>query len=283
MKLATRLLAAPLVAASVALGAGGLYAVLTYQQHQARSVAAERELDDFKTIAQVQEQLGLVQAQAYKTMAIIESLDDAQTKAFVKTTSEQIAGMQRTLATATASAGGDAALAQALAAAMPQFEQYKKLLLKAIDLASVSANTAVGAMKGVDAAHENLVKATRGVQARIESLQDANIKAAAQHEQRLALWLALLGLGSTTVAVLWAWRAQRAIALDIGRAVELSKRVAAGDLATDVTSTRRDEIGDLLRSLSGMVGGLRESLQTVRRASDNIATASVEIATATST
>jgi len=62
------------------------------------------------------------------------------------------------------------------------------------------------------------------------------------------------------------------------RAVDISRRVAEGDLSSEIAVTSRDETGQLLQSLKDMNHSLRGIVSNVRSGTDTISTASSEIA-----
>ncbi|NUU02940.1 methyl-accepting chemotaxis protein [Herbaspirillum robiniae] len=64
----------------------------------------------------------------------------------------------------------------------------------------------------------------------------------------------------------------------LGTAVDISRRVAEGDLSSDVQVKSRDETGQLLQSLKDMNVSLRGIVSNVRNGTDTITTASAEIA-----
>ncbi len=64
----------------------------------------------------------------------------------------------------------------------------------------------------------------------------------------------------------------------IHTAVTISRRVASGDLSSDVQVKSRDETGQLLQALQEMNTNLRDIVSNVRSGTDTIATASGEIA-----
>jgi methyl-accepting chemotaxis protein len=90
----------------------------------------------------------------------------------------------------------------------------------------------------------------------------------------------LAGLSAAAVAVgtLLSWLITRSVVQPLRLAVEASRRVAEGDLASPITSTHRDEAGDLLRSLGTMQQALRRLVGEVRATTNGIGTASAEIA-----
>ena len=87
----------------------------------------------------------------------------------------------------------------------------------------------------------------------------------------MALALVVLGIG------LWQMlrRGVSRPLLGLAKAITL---VAQGDLTQKFTTTRRDEIGALIREVEGMRGRYVQMLQQVRSAADSIDTASAEIA-----
>ena len=70
----------------------------------------------------------------------------------------------------------------------------------------------------------------------------------------------------------------KSITVPLAKAVQLARQVADGDLTSTVTSTARDEAGQLLRALAEMNGKLSSMVSEVRGSSDTINTASQEIA-----
>ena len=85
--------------------------------------------------------------------------------------------------------------------------------------------------------------------------------------------LILLALGVLSAIVL-----VRSITQPLQRAVKVADAIAAGDLTQDLLDNRGDEFGDLLRSLSTMVGKLRGVVSEVRMGVDSVSHASGEIA-----
>jgi methyl-accepting chemotaxis protein len=75
-----------------------------------------------------------------------------------------------------------------------------------------------------------------------------------------------------------AWALIRSIQQPLTQANGLAARIAEGDLSQHVETTRRDEFGDLLRSLMHMSQSLGRMVRQVRNSTDSIATASAEIA-----
>ncbi len=71
----------------------------------------------------------------------------------------------------------------------------------------------------------------------------------------------------------------RCITRPVGRALEMSRAIAQGDLTVAVTITGNDEFAQLLGELQRMQGSLGEVVNSVRRNSESVAIASAQIAT----
>jgi methyl-accepting chemotaxis protein len=83
------------------------------------------------------------------------------------------------------------------------------------------------------------------------------------------------------LGVLLAGRVARLISVPLERAVEVARRVADGDLRTDVAAKGRDETADLLRAMNTMSANLRRMVTQVRGGTDTIASASAQISAGT--
>ena len=278
MKLAVRLLAAPLLAATVALAVGGIYAVLSQRQASAGWLSVENDLEELKTINEVAHELGKSHANVYRSMVLVASLDEAKIKAFGSELGAHLAQIHSKVVNKVGVGDSDPQLKARLAALAPLFERYGKQMSKAVEMTSVDTNMGVGAMKAAEITHAELAKALSAVTARIEALHKESVTVANLQQRNLAWLLAGLALLATGAALGWAWVVQRRMVRELDKAVHVSEQVAAGNLAVQVSSERKDEIGSMVRSLGRMVVQLNDSMQTVRVATDAIAFASIEIA-----
>ena len=71
----------------------------------------------------------------------------------------------------------------------------------------------------------------------------------------------------------------RQLTAPLARAVELAETIASGDLTKDVHDDRKDELGQLLRSLNAMTQKLRSLVGEVRNGVDSVSSAASQIAT----
>ena len=105
--------------------------------------------------------------------------------------------------------------------------------------------------------------------------------------QRLAGALVLLAI---TLGILLGWRITRSVRRPIDQAIKVAERIAAGDLNSSVEVKSDDEIGRLLRALSTMqdglraiVGQIRESVDSIRGASSDVASGNLDLSRRTET
>jgi methyl-accepting chemotaxis protein len=278
MKLRSKLLAAPLATAIVALGAAGLHSWSLHTGAQQERAALVDQLGSYKTLGQVQSQLGALQSGVYRTLAILGSMDDKQTKAFLSGTVKEVDGLTRSLQAQAAGPEQDAEVRQQLQALLPLLATWQKQVAKAVELSSVETNMGVAAMKAAEQTFAQLGKGVGAVMARSETINQDRQAASQASTARSALLFAVLALLATGAAVVASAVMLRRMVNDLSRAVELTREVAGGNLTTQSGSDRNDEIGDLLRALGEMSGQLRQSLQTVQAASSSIGLAAKEIA-----
>ncbi|MEI6838674.1 MAG: methyl-accepting chemotaxis protein [Alcaligenaceae bacterium] len=89
----------------------------------------------------------------------------------------------------------------------------------------------------------------------------------------IALLMVSIAIGALLARVI-----TRSITAPIKEALTLAEAVAAGDLTRKIQSYSRDEIGQLLRAMTGMTESLVKVVSNVRSGSEGVATASSEIA-----
>ena len=106
--------------------------------------------------------------------------------------------------------------------------------------------------------------------------QEAKAAIAVENRQRL-LGLAGLLLATTLGGVAFAFAMTRSVTRPLRQAAEVATRVAAGDLDVQIDDRGQDEAAELLRSLRVMAGQLSGMVGAVRASVDSIDTASREI------
>ena len=97
MKLGFKLLAGPLVTAVVVILAGQLGNWFQNSQSDLGLSASRASLDDFKTMANAQQQMAEVNAGVDRTVALMASLDEAAVKAARADITRQLDGVKRVI------------------------------------------------------------------------------------------------------------------------------------------------------------------------------------------
>ena len=93
------------------------------------------------------------------------------------------------------------------------------------------------------------------------------------------LWGGVALAGVVLVGLLLSILVVRQITLPLARAVAVADTIASGDLTVDVQDDRKDELGNLLRSLGAMAQRLRDVVSEVRNGVDSVSSAASQIAT----
>ena len=102
-------------------------------------------------------------------------------------------------------------------------------------------------------------------------------ESAADASQALKLLLLISAL-AVLFGVALGWVATRSITRPLGEAVAIARRVADGDLTSNIVITSKDETGQMLQALKDMNDSLVGIVGQVRQGTDTIATASSQIA-----
>jgi methyl-accepting chemotaxis protein-1 (serine sensor receptor) len=95
-----------------------------------------------------------------------------------------------------------------------------------------------------------------------------------------------IGIGALVAAILaalatlWLYM-RRAVLEPLRSAARVAERISEGDLTAEIRATSRDEAGQLLTSLARMNAGLTEVVTEVRRAAENVVTASHQVSAGT--
>ncbi|MDC8770130.1 methyl-accepting chemotaxis protein [Roseateles albus] len=278
MKLAGKLLAAPLLTALVVFGAGQINVLLLSRVADNNLTTMNVQLEDYRTLSNAQEQLAQIHTGVYRTVALIGSLDEPKIKSARADLVRQLAGVQRVAAGIGDAHADDAELRQSAGQLAPLIAKYQKQADEAIDLSSVDPNTGIAALQGADESFKGLTQTMRAMITRVETASAEAVAAANQQASRSKWLLSALGLLLATAAVYLSWLMQRKLTNELQRATEIAGEVAAGNLAVDARSERVDEVGDLVRALGRMTAQLGGSMQAVLNASASIRTASAEIA-----
>jgi len=115
-------------------------------------------------------------------------------------------------------------------------------------------------------------------QSQVQGMEGFAVDAGAQAQGAVKMMAALAALASVLAGLL-AYALTRSITGPIGDAVRVADTVASGDLRSRVDVGGRDEAAQLLQALQRMTVSLSGVVGTVRASSDSIATGSSQIAT----
>jgi methyl-accepting chemotaxis protein len=114
------------------------------------------------------------------------------------------------------------------------------------------------------------------------SLQRSSLDAKAAEVQAIEntsqTYFVILAVLALAIGAVSAWRLTQGITAPLRNAVTVARRVADGDLSTDIRVTGTDETGQLLQALHDMNASLGRLVGQVRQGTDSIATASSQIA-----
>jgi methyl-accepting chemotaxis protein len=223
---------------------------------------------------------GLTQTNAARTLAMVLSAEPAVNAAFkdaVTATSAQITELQKKLEALP--------LTPADKVQLQKIAELRKSMIELRDKAR-QLKTDSKAEEAVQLLNNQYIPAVAryvGAQLELVKTQEQRVltSQAETESRRLAnTWGIIGGLVLIIVFIFLAtaWLV-RSIRQPLEQANELAARIAQGDLSADISTTREDEFGDLLRSLKTMNESLGRMVHQVRQSTDSIATASAEIAT----
>jgi len=147
----------------------------------------------------------------------------------------------------------------------------------------------LGEMPDLDARRKLVEEVLHGIVARYLKAQDDFIamlqarrevvNAEAESERRQARWItAGCALLVSLLGMVLAQLAVRSITVPLERAVGVAGAIAQGDLTVQPSDARKDELGQLLRSLGTMAEQLRSVVADVRSGVESVSAASREIA-----
>ncbi|MBD8529064.1 MULTISPECIES: methyl-accepting chemotaxis protein [unclassified Massilia] len=143
------------------------------------------------------------------------------------------------------------------------------------EAAGFDAAAGDAAVKGKDRAPTELLVQARDVIVGETAHSVAEATAGSRRATLLSLLAMVLGSAAAIVAGIVV---SRSIVRPLGRAVEVAKTVAAGDLRERIEVTSNDETGQLLAALRDMNSSLQRIVTRVRSGAETISVASSEIA-----
>src|SRR5688572_31908134 len=192
MNLGTKLLAAPLLTAALVLSVGAVGTVMQGRAAEHNRTSFKNDMENFRTLASVQDRLAQAHAGVYRTVALMASLDDAKVKALRAALAKQLDDLKQSLAALSAAGVAHPEFNAGVAALLQQVEKYGTQADAAIDLATVDPNTGIAAMQNADAAFAAAATAVGGLVAKMESGTAQAMDEAAARATRNSIALGLL-------------------------------------------------------------------------------------------
>ncbi|MEX8191464.1 methyl-accepting chemotaxis protein [Comamonas guangdongensis] len=225
------------------------------------------------------EWMGLTEANAARTLAVILSADPAVEEAFkspIEATSAQISEVQKSIESMPLSAEDRAQMQRiaasrgAMIAARNQARQLKQSGQIQQGLALVEKS-----YKPALAAYQQTLRDYVQLQKQEALNSQAEMAAMRLETVKLAGAAVLILLLAMAVGAYFLIRSMRT---PLQQAQAMAERIAKGDLSLGGTVGRGDEFGDLLRTLQAMCRALNDMVARVRQSADSIAVASAQIA-----
>jgi methyl-accepting chemotaxis protein len=221
--------------------------------------------------------VGLTEANAARALAVLNSTDaglGARMKPDIEATSARISTLQQAVEAQSTLPDEVAALAKVGQARKTYIDLRKQLGTAR----SAGTEVSEAQLTGLREALGTYIGAQREVVTLQYRHADAIAEATAARQRLTVTAVGATLLGLAVMLMVSTALTARAILHPLQRALDATGRIADGDLSDQATSTRQDEVGDLLRGLSHMTRALRALVRDVRAGAASMQTASAEIA-----
>jgi methyl-accepting chemotaxis protein len=275
------------IGARLSLGFGAVLALLlvmvcvAYFQMQQTGYSTDEAAADQARADNVDDWARKTQLNLTRTVAVAKAAGQTDVEAYfnplIKETSQEISKLQKTIEDSIDTEEGRALLTKIA----KQRDVYVALRTQLYEHVKIGDPFAAEQLL-----KEKLLPASAAYLAAIGELQTHERKAADKQNDDLRSSLtmaksvlAVLALVSLGVGGGMAFVITRSVTVPVDEAVNAARVIARNDLTQRLDSTRRDELGDLLRALSAMQASLHQVVGQVRNSTDSISTASAEIAT----
>ena len=123
-----------------------------------------------------------------------------------------------------------------------------------------------------------LPQGARRIHRQLERRREAVREEAMAQRIRSGVISTLTALVVFAAGALLAWLLVRSITAPLQQAVDTANAIAAGDLTRELQTSRKDELGQMLRALNDMSARLRGVVSEVRQGVDSVSSASIQIA-----
>ncbi|MEQ1686497.1 MAG: methyl-accepting chemotaxis protein [Burkholderiaceae bacterium] len=195
----------------------------------------------------------------------------------IKTTSAEISTLQKSMEALLTGDEGKSLLAK-VASERAAYVALRNQVFEHVKQADAPAADALLTNKMLPASEAYLaaMAAVQDYQVELAALEARSLSSGIRNASSVLLVLLAL---SVAVGVTMAYFITRSVTVPLQEGVKTAELIAGGDLSQTLHSTRRDEIGELLRALGQMQQSLHQLVGQVRSSTDSISTASAEIAT----
>jgi methyl-accepting chemotaxis protein len=160
----------------------------------------------------------------------------------------------------------------------PKFAATREQFMKQVEINELETARGIllGAMRPAQLAYMDALDKVIDHQKQL--MVDAGTESAASASQTKTLVLTIASL-ALAASILVGWLTTRSIVRPLADAVTVARRVADGDLTSEIVVNSKDETGQLLAALRDMNDGLVRIVTRVRSGTEAIAAATAQIAT----
>ncbi|SNS91854.1 methyl-accepting chemotaxis protein [Noviherbaspirillum humi] len=258
---------------------GGITGIGTWSLHQVGASTEEMAVFNYKERL-AQQWIRSISLNAERAIIAAKSTDAEHRKQLAEKMSaetEKINKFQSELTGLVKSEQGKKLLAASTEKRKVYIEARSQILKMHDDGADIAKIRATVDEKLVPALRSYIetVEATLEYQQHLAEEAHVKVKSIEQSSVNIVLLISLFALG---LGALLSWLISRSILVPLNKAVSVARTVASGDLTSRIEVQSADETGQLLQALKDMNDSLTSIVGEVKRSSDTIATASVQIA-----
>src|SRR5688500_6875601 len=234
MKTWHKILIAPGIAITFLLAFGAIAYSAVSEQNRVLEDLTHRRMGGVTVVGDAAQDMSEVHSNVYRLFTWIANLSEEKIKQAVTTQRQKIDGVAASLAKYRAQSHLTDSERKALDAVLPMVAKYRKLADDAIDISSIEVAMGAMAMQGADYHFQAMLKELDRLVVIEKQLARESYEAAAASSRRMLVLLASILLVSIVVSIAVALVMSRAIVRRLATAISTAKRIAAGDLTTEV-------------------------------------------------
>ncbi|MCI4184413.1 methyl-accepting chemotaxis protein [Dickeya dianthicola] len=141
-----------------------------------------------------------------------------------------------------------------------------------------SAAAYLAAFQDETRASQALTTAADKLNTDVSNLFNLQLDNSSQITRSSELKIIVTGLAVILLGIIMAWRISIQLITPLKLSLSVAERIASGDLSSVVSTTRRDELGQLLTAMGNMNDKLRTMIRDIREGVGHVESASAEIA-----